>query len=179
MTKKTDEALAASVRAARLSARRIARSLEAATPLDARRMAEGLEGHSTCEKNHSHYREGCCPVCTAKWGDIPKGAPSVPWHAIEEHDRANWDLETWAIYDQETADWKTYLANWTPENCRHDFCYITDDNHEICQFCHKDVTEFDAPVEAFEEARRRAADWEARENKIASEQKPPTYDLDL
>jgi hypothetical protein len=180
MTKKTDETLAARVREARLDARRMVKGLEAAkNPLEARRVIERLEGHSTCEENHSHYRAGCCPVCTTKWGDIPKGAPSVPIDAITEHDKANWDQETWAIYDQENVDWAAYLANWTPENCQHEFCYITADNHEICQRCDKDVTEFDAPVAEFEEARRRWVDWEARENKIASEQQPPTYDLDL
>jgi len=132
--------------------------------LEQRRISEGVSGHSNCQLKHRHYQTYCCPVCRAKWGDLPRKALTTPWGAFSEHRKANWDLEEWALYDQEIAEARVYEQNWTLENCQHDLCRITDDNREICDRCNKDVTSADAPIEAFETARARLAEIEAAED---------------
>jgi hypothetical protein len=129
-----------------------------------RRAAERirLAGHSTCPVKHDHYRADCCPRCTERWGDLPQDAPSVPFESFSDHERANYTEADWALVAQLDAEWSDYLANWTPENCRHEFCAITDDNREICEWCGRDVTEPDFPVAEVEIARERAADYDRR-----------------
>ena len=126
------------------------------------RERERLAGHSVCADKHDHYRAGCCPRCTERWGDLPADAPSVPFESFFDHEQANYGQEDWARVAQIEADWDEYLINWTPENCRHEFCAITDDNREICEWCGRDVTDPDFPVEQVEIARERAADYDRR-----------------
>ena len=130
-----------------------------------------LFGHSACTAKHDHYRVGCCPRCTERWGDLPKNAPGVPFEAFSDHEKANYTEEDWArvaaIEDEQNA----YIVAWTPKNCRHEFCAITDDNREICEWCGQDVTEPDFPVEEMEIARERAADYDRRSQEIADRTK--------
>jgi hypothetical protein len=147
-----------------------ARGRENAASNKLRRAAERerLAGHSACAAKHDHYRAGCCPRCTECWGDLPQDAPAIPFAAFSEHDRANYTEEDWAYVAQLDAEWDEYLTNWTPENCRHEFCAITDDNREICEWCSRDVTEPDFPVAEVEIARARAADYDRRMAERAS-----------
>ena len=123
---------------------------------------ERLAGHSTCKRRHRHYRANCCPRCTELWAGLPVDAPSIPFGAFSDHSRANYSEKTWAFVESVEADLDEYLANWSPESCRHDLCAITQDNHEICERCGRDVTEPDFPVEQVEIARERLADYDAR-----------------
>jgi hypothetical protein len=130
-----------------------------------------LFGHSACEAKHDHYRAGCCPRCTERWGDLPADAPGVPFEAFSDHEKANYTPEDWARVAQIEDEQNAYVVAWTPATCRHEFCAITDDNREICEWCGDDVTDPDFPIEQIEVARERAADYDRRSQEIAERAK--------
>lgn len=121
-----------------------------------------LFGHSACTAKHDHYRAGCCPRCTERWGDLPQNAPAIPYEAFSDHEKANYTEEDWGLVAAVEAEENAYIVSWTPQSCRHEFCAITDENREICERCGRDVTEPDFPVAQIDIARERAADYDRR-----------------